>query len=78
MSEATLEQGAVETSVEPAFQGKDFLLTRVYGLANLDIYVGPGWIASRPDLLEVYPYELHLRNYVRVFRRQYRTERGRL
>jgi hypothetical protein len=78
MSAASLEQGSVDTSVEPAFQGKDFLLSRLYGLANLDIYVGPGWIASRPDLLEVYPYELHLRNYVRVFRRQYRTERGRL
>jgi hypothetical protein len=78
MSEAGLEQGGVDSSVEPAFQGKDFLLSRLYGLANLDIYVGPGWIASRPDLLEVYPYELHLRNYVRVFRRQYQTERGRL
>ena len=34
-------------------------------------------IADRPDLLEVYPYQRHLKNYVQMFRRQYRRERGR-
>jgi hypothetical protein len=42
------------------------------------MYLEPGWLADRPDLLEVYPYQRHLSNYVQVFRRQYRRERGRL
>ena len=46
---------------------------RCYGLDSLDIYLDPGWIAARPDLLEVYPYERHLKNYVQIFRRQYRA-----
>ena len=78
LSEGSAAGGAVEGDLEPAFAGKDFLLSRLFGLASLDLYVGPGWLAHRPDLLEVYPYELHLRNFVRVFRRQYLRERGRL
>jgi hypothetical protein len=78
MSEAGTGQATEEPTLEPAFAGRDFLFSRLYGLANVDIYLGPGWIASRPDLLEVYPYELHLRNFVKVFRRQYARERGRL
>ena len=29
-------------------------------------------------LLEVYPYHLHLKNFVEIFRRQYKLHRGRL
>jgi len=29
-------------------------------------------------MLEIYPYHLHLKNYVQLFRRQYRLIRGRL
>ena len=61
-----------------AFAGKDFLLTRVQSLASLDIFLEPEWIAKREDLLEVYPYHLHLKNYVHLFRRHYLRERGRL
>ena len=78
LSEAGLERGATEPGVEAAFNGPDFLFSRLYGLASLDIYLEPGWLAGRPDLLQVYPYELHLRNYVKVFRRQYLQNRGRL
>ena len=53
-------------------------MTRLYGLDSLDIYLDAGWLAQRADLLEVYPYQRHLKNYVQVFRRQYRRERGRL
>ena len=38
----------------------------------------PAVVAARPDLLEVYPYERHLKNYVQIFRRQYERVRGRL
>jgi hypothetical protein len=74
-------QGALQGSpagLEPAFAASDSLLTRLYELDTIDIYLDPGWVANRPDLLEVYPYERHLKNYVQVFRRQYRGEWGRL
>ena len=77
LSEAGLEQ-ATAGGLESAFAGSDFLLTRAYELESIDIYLDPGWIAKRPDLLEVYPYGRHLKNYVEMFRRQYRRERGRL
>jgi hypothetical protein len=77
LSEAGLEQGT-SAGLESSFVGSDFLLTRLYELESIDIYLDPGWVANRPDLLEVYPYERHLKNYVQVFRRQYRRETGRL
>jgi hypothetical protein len=76
-SEAGLEQAA-GAGLESAFADSDFLLARTYELESIDIYLDPGWIANRQDLLDVYPYERHLKNYVEVFRRQYRRERGRL
>lgn len=77
LSEAGLETGATG-NVEAAFASSEFLLTHAYELDGVDIYVDPGWISRRPDLLHVYPYERHLKNYVEFFRRQYRRERGRL
>jgi hypothetical protein len=77
LSEAGLEQGTA-AGLESSFVGSDFLLTRLYELESIDIYLDPGWLANRPDLLEVYPYGRHLKNYVQVFRRQYRRETGRL
>jgi hypothetical protein len=77
LSEAGIEPGAAE-GLQAAFSGHDFLLSRLHGLDSLDIYLDPGWIAARPDLLEVYPYERHLKNYVEIFRRQYARTRGRL
>ncbi len=77
LSEAGLEQGT-SAGLEPSFAGSDFLLTRLYELESIDIYLDPGWLANRPDLLDVYPYERHLKNYVQVFRRQYRRATGRL
>jgi hypothetical protein len=77
LSEAGLAEGNV-AGVADSFAGRDFLLTRLYELDSLDLYLDPGWLAGRPDLLEVYPYERHLKNFVQTFRRQYRRERGRL
>jgi hypothetical protein len=77
LSDAGLAEGAA-TGLEGSLGGRDYLLTRLYGLESFDIYLEPGWIATRPDLLEVYPYQRHLKNYVQTFRRQYRHERGRL
>jgi hypothetical protein len=74
LSEAGIEGGA--GGMQAAFDGRDYLLTRLYGLDAVDIYLDGGFLATRPDLLEVYPYQRHLRNYVQLFRRQY--ARGRL
>ncbi len=79
MSEAGLDTASgAAAGLESAFASSDFLLTRTYELESIDIYLDPGWLATRPDLLDVYPYERHLKNYVEVFRRQYRRERRRL
>jgi hypothetical protein len=78
LSEAGLELGSPHPGLEGVFAGSDFLLTRLYELEDADLYLDPAWIAGRPDLLEVYPFERHLANYVRTFRRQYRRSRGRL
>jgi hypothetical protein len=77
LSEAGLADGD-GAGLAGSFAGRDFLLTRLYELDSLDLYLDPGWLAGRPDLLEVYPYQRHLRNFVQTFRRQYRQERGRL
>jgi hypothetical protein len=77
LSEAGLEEGSA-AGLESSFVAPDFLLTRLYELQSIDIYLDPGWLYNRPDLLDVYPYERHLKNYVQVFRRQYRRQVGRL
>lgn len=77
LSEAGLAEGSSD-GVEASFAGSDYLLTRLYELDGVDLYLDPGWLQRRPDLLEVYPYQRHLKNFVQTFRRQYRRERGRL
>jgi hypothetical protein len=77
LSEAGLDLAGGE-GLEPSFSKSDFEMSRLFGLEAVDLYLSPSWLAHRPDLLEVYPYQLHLKNYVKVFRGQYRRERGRL
>jgi hypothetical protein len=75
---ALLSEAGIPTGAPARFDGHDYLLTRLYGLDSVDIYLDAGILAARPDLVEVYPYERHLRNYVQLFRRQYTRVRGRL
>ena len=56
----------------------DMMLTRLEYLKNADIVLGHKWINKREDLLEVYPWYLHLHHYVKVFRERYQEKRGRL
>src|SRR5262249_53088214 len=65
LSQAGLEQSPAG-GTEVSLARRDNLLTRLYGLEGFDIYLDPGWIADRPDLLEVYPYQIHLKNYVQM------------
>jgi hypothetical protein len=81
MSEVGIDKlggGGPTRELEMALAGPDYLLSRLYELESIDIYLDPGFLAHRPDLLEIYPYERHLKNYVEVFRHEYRRDRGRL
>jgi hypothetical protein len=60
------------------FTGQYGYLSRLDYLKDVDIFLGHDWIEERPDLMEVYPYHVHLGNYVATFRSRYRAERGRL
>jgi hypothetical protein len=75
LSEAGLAQRAPS---EEAITGEDLRLSRLFGLDALDLYLEPGWVTTRPDVLEVYPYDRHLRNFVQLFRRELARTWGRL
>ena len=70
--------GTETESGEKFFAGRDYALARLDYLADMDIFLGHAWLLEREDLRELYPYHRHLKNYVELFRRQYRAERGRL
>jgi hypothetical protein len=79
LSEAGMDHASgAAAGLEASLSGDDQLLTRLYELESIDIYLEPGWMAARPDLLDVYPYERHLKNFVQIFRKQYRRDKGRL
>jgi hypothetical protein len=58
--------------------GDDFVLTRLDRLHGAEPFAGTTWPLDRGDLVEVYPFQRHLRAYVDAFRRRYRAQRGRL
>jgi hypothetical protein len=69
----------LESGVDPKFfTGQTGFLSRLDYLSDVDIFLANPWIETREDLLEIYPYHLHLHNYVALFRARYRAERGRL
>ncbi len=80
---ALQSEAGVQTSVGGAtgassFSERDFRLSRLYSLSGSDVFLDPQALAARKDLLEVYPYHVHLKNYVQLFRREYRVDRERL
>jgi len=58
--------------------GDDFPLIRADQLVDLDPFAGARAPLSRAELVEVYPFEAHLRGFVEAFRRRYLAQRGRL
>jgi hypothetical protein len=64
--------------VSEQFQPSSYLLTQLELLRDTDLFLGHQWIYERRDLLEVYPYHLHLANFIEVFRQYYQHQRGRL
>jgi hypothetical protein len=55
-----------------------YLLSSLEILKNVDVFIDNDWVLERDDLLGVYPYHVHLQNYVDSFRAAYREDRGRL
>jgi hypothetical protein len=69
---------AADATMVAAFRDPSLLLTKLDLLRDADLFLGNEWLTDRPDLLEVYPYHVHLKNFVEIFRRQYKLHRGRL
>jgi hypothetical protein len=67
-----------EAALAETFRQPTFWLTKLDLLRDADLFLGNDWLAKRPDLLEVYPYHLHLQNFIEIFRRQYKQHEGRL
>ena len=61
-----------------SFDDPSYLFTRLERLKNVDIFLDNKWILERDDLLDVYPYHVHLKNYVESFRSEYSKSHGRL
>jgi hypothetical protein len=55
-----------------------YLFSRLDILKNVDIFLGNSWVLEREDLLDIYPYHVHLQNYVNTFRTKYQERHGRL
>ncbi len=67
-----------EAALADAFRQPAFWMIKLDLLRDADLFLGNDWLARRPDLLEVYPYHLHLQNFIEIFRRQYKQHEGRL
>ena len=78
LSRASPTQREEELSLDELLAGGDFQLAKLEYLRDADLFLTPGAIGERTDLYEVYPYHLHLRSFVEVFRRQYKQQRDRL
>ena len=69
---------AVVRRIAATFEKPTFFLTKLDLLRDADLFLGNDWLGKRPDLLAVYPYHLHLQNFIEIFRRQYKQHEGRL
>jgi hypothetical protein len=63
---------------EKYLEEPSYLFARLDILKNVDIFLGNNWVLEREDLLGVYPYHVHLKNYVNTFRAKYQERHGRL
>jgi len=73
----SIESGNVSDD-ERKLEEPSYLFSKLEMLENVDIFLGNNWVLEREDLLEVYPYHVHLQNYVSSFRAEYQKSRGRL
>ena len=77
-SEESLADADAGRAAQMRFSRPSDLLTKLELLRETDIFIGHQWLDRRPDLLAVYPYHVHLTNFVEAFRRHYQHARSRL
>ncbi|HTM23426.1 MAG TPA: hypothetical protein VL172_23045, partial [Kofleriaceae bacterium] len=58
--------------------GTDYLLARLEYVHEIDPFTGARWPLEDADLLEVYPVQRHLGDFIGAFRERYWAQRGRL
>jgi hypothetical protein len=63
---------------EELFNDSGFLLTRLGFLRDADIFIGSEWLLQRSDLLDLYPYYLHLNHFIESFRTRYKENYQRM
>ena len=66
------DQGLQPTDLDSS----TFPLSRLSYLDEVDLFLKTSWIEARPDIMEVYPYQIHLNHFVEGFRTSYREEKG--
>ena len=60
-------------------KGRDGFMSKLDYFNEIDIFLGNGWwVPHRNDLMEIYPYHVHMQNFIDMFRTQYRVEQDRL
>lgn len=69
---------AADAAARKSLTEGGYLLSKLRTLREVDVFLGHDWLYGRPDLLQLYPYHLHLSNLINVFRERYQLERGRL
>ncbi|MCG8423752.1 MAG: hypothetical protein MJE77_38130 [Proteobacteria bacterium] len=78
VSRESVATGETSEHIANVLAQPSYLFTKLELLRDADLFLGHEWIDGRPDLLDVYPYHLHLNNFVNLFRQYYQRERGRL
>ncbi len=78
LSRSTLSGDEESLVTEDMVTQEDYRFTRVVFLEEVDVFLNPYWLLEREDILEVYPYYLHLTHFVNSFRNNYAQGRGRL
>ncbi len=58
--------------------GPGFTLTRLEAIEGSDPFAGERWPLRRPELLDIYPFQRVLFDFIDGFRRSYLAQRGRL
>ncbi|MEO0459754.1 MAG: hypothetical protein AAF219_02835 [Myxococcota bacterium] len=77
-SQALTSSKEDDARIAQFFEYRRGYLSRLDQLASVDLFLGDSWVLDRADLLEIYPYHVHMRNYVELFRSRYQVLRGRL
>ena len=77
-SQANILDTDIIEMAQNAYKDNSLILTKLELLKHVDILQGNDWIKNSGNILDIYPWQLHLGNYVKRFRDAYKEKRGRL